>query len=442
VGFKVKRTLIFLLITVAAAACKMYDDGIETDITMRVISDSQVRTALLSEGYVVSISITGKDYFSTQKIYTPVSKIKFPAVPIDEEISVRMLMFPLSKVNDGENSIYAGLYPEDKKQRHKVDPTVNNITMELTIQNSLAGGGDKYIIDNGDGTWDEMHVFLNNGSLTFQTGPQIAAQILVVGGGGGGGGGAGSGTEISNISPTGGGGGGGGGVSYKKSYLLTAASYGITVGSGGSGGNPLNAGNDGSNSSFKLGSEDIMIAGGGGGGGIGNGNNAVQLPVLFGKIGGGGGGGVNAPGGLSIDGDGGCKGGMGSSGMAGGGGGGSAGDGERGGNGINGEDVRKGIPEVGEAEVGYGGPGGKGVSCTITGKKEYYGGGGGGMGTWRQGAGGAGGGGAGASLTSPGKDGADGYGGGGGGGIIVYNGGGGGDGGDGVVIVRFPFSIQ
>jgi len=230
-------------------------------------------------------------------------------------------------------------------------------------------------------------VFRSSGSLTLPTAGTV--DVLVVGGGGGGG---------ANSSNYGGGGGGGGGVIHRRSFVVSAGTYSVSVGEGGVIGK-----NGGDSSVFGL------TAYGGGGGAKYGGN--------VGNDGASGGGSTSSTsdearnGGNAIEGQG-CAGG-GSSHRFGAGGGGGA------------TQTGKANP----AGVSRPGLGGDGYECDIVGTNMVcYGGGGAGYRSGQSAAGGNGGGGSSVSGLSTGTAGTDGLGGGGAGGAV---------GGSGVVIISY-----
>lgn len=137
-------------------------------------------------------------------------------------------------------------------QEYMLSITSKDITIEmLPSQPSMAQGGMIYFIYNGNGIWDEMHVFeydsvrntnTNPQRLTFAAPPGIKARILLVGGGGAGGSG---GTDL--------GAGGGGGAVFDPSTNMQR-------GEGGSGFNGLGG------AGWIGGRGSALTAAGGGGG--------------------------------------------------------------------------------------------------------------------------------------------------------------------------------
>lgn len=265
--------------------------------------------------------------------------------------------------------------------------------------NSATGGN---ITTSGGYT---IHTFTSNG--TFTPNNTMNVEVLVVAGGGGGAGGS---------SVNGGGGGGAGGVVSNSSVSASATGHTIVVGSGGSAGTSGQGGNGGSSSALGL-----SATGGGGGG------NYQQNGSTGGSGGGAGrdrghhvGGGGGTPG-QGNDGGGAGNGGWGSA----GGGGGAAAAGQHGA-------IDSGT------RSGNHGNGGNGISSSISGSLQYYGGGGGG--TWQTGVnqptGGLGGGGDAGNYGAGGQNGANGTGGGGAGGQAAN----GGSGGSGIVIIRYATS--
>ena len=299
-----------------------------------------------------------------------------------------------------------------------------------------ATGGEAKIVGNY-----MVHTFKESGTFTVTHGGKV--DVLVVGGGGGGG-----------AALSGGGGGGAGGVIYKKDMALISGEYEIVVGAGGTGGVVNETGN-GIKAKSTRGAPSSALGftaqgggrggdtnEGGGDGASGGGAAAFTSKTVFKKIGGGnriaeqgyyGGGSTNAWSEGLI-------------GLAGGGGG--AGKSGASGAVTNLADITK---------LNYGGKGGDGVACSITGEEKWYGGGGGGgystyenSNEYGKSAGGKGGGGRGSgryTVTPPrihsGTDGEDGTGGGGGGGggysPYMANGG---NGGSGIVIVRYALDVK
>lgn len=289
-------------------------------------------------------------------------------------------------------------------------------------------------IKTRDGDY-EIHTFTNSG--TFKVSGCSLVDVLVVGGGGGGG-----------VALSGGGGGGAGGVVYKQDIALLSGEYEIVVGKGGTGGVVNEAGtaiatySAGGSASSALG---FTAKGGGRGGNTnetggegasGGGGAAYTSTTVFKSIGGGdrvagqgnfGGASTNAFN-------------QGLIGVAGGGGGAGA----RGNSGV--------ITSLANVGLGnYGGAGGDGIACSITGEEKWYGGGGGGgystyenSNEYGKSAGGKGGGGRGSGrytanppVIHAGTSGTNGTGGGGGGGGgYSPNMANGGKGGDGIVIIR------
>ncbi len=289
-------------------------------------------------------------------------------------------------------------------------------------------------IKTRDGEY-EIHTFTNSGVLKV-SGCSLV-DVLVVGGGGGGG-----------AAFSGGGGGGAGGVIYKENMALISGEYEIVVGEGGMGG-VVNETGEGIATKSKKGTSSSALgftAQGGGRGGdtneeggegaSGGGAAAHTSTTVFKKLGGG----------ARVEGQGNYGGAstnawsQGLVGVAGGGGG-------AGTSGASG--VITNLANVGM--YNYGGKGGDGVACSITGEEKWYGGGGGGgfstyVNNHERGKvpGGKGGGGRGSGrytvnppVIHSGTDGEDGTGGGGGGGggysPYMANGG---KGGDGIVIIR------
>lgn len=316
-----------------------------------------------------------------------------------------------------------------------------NETYSLTnIINGVALGGDFVnFFDNGDGTYDVVHVFTDSYATNSLVIPDslsgTAAKILVVGGGGAGYGNCG-------------GGGGGGGV-IVTNLTLSSGTYDIKVGAGGAttGHEGASTAKYGEHSSIAKDGTFLRIAYGGGcGGGYGTGGPGAGGGYNDGQkmAGSGGGGGTGYQNSTTTSGSGGTQtqttsewGGYGNNGGAGnktnalGGGGGGAG------------------AAGADATSSAAGAGGDGIYCDIIGNDEfstgyYFGGGGGGAGynsAYAGGAGGAGGGGDGscnnARIAGAGVPGTGGGGGGGAGGGGVYCGG---HGGSGVVVVRYTIT--
>ena len=255
-------------------------------------------------------------------------------------------------------------------------------------------------------------------SLGFSGGRRnIAVTYLVVAGGGGGG--------SQNNS---GGGGGAGGLLTNTAVINLCTAYTVTVGGGGNGGSST-AGSKGSNSVFST----VTACGGGGG---------AYYQETATPLAGGSGGGANAQsnsatGGLGVVGQGHNGGNAPSVQFSGGGGGAGT------------------VGGCGVCNVA-GGAGGTGLALQITGSCVYYsGGGGGGVGGGGNapghygGAGGAGGGGKGSDYSSSYPSGGTANvvgttntGGGGGGGGASFPALAGANGGSGIVIVRYPGSVQ
>ena len=124
--------------------------------------------------------------------------------------------------------------------------------------------------NNGDGTGT---VYFDSLSYAYAPSDSANGSVLVVAGGGGGG---------ASVS----GGGGAGGVIYNPAYVLTAGTYGITVGAGGNGGTAGGRGTSGADSVFDSANRTaIQTAIGGGAGGKGNGG--ANDPLTGGSGGGG-----------------------------------------------------------------------------------------------------------------------------------------------------------
>lgn len=230
---------------------------------------------------------------------------------------------------------------------YSADNTLNPPTFNLTMQNgaltyavtntttptkvtiaSISASGGTKTTSGGD----TIYTFTGNGTFTVSGGTIANASILVVGGGGGGG----------LIKSGLGGGGGGGGQFLALNGITLSGATTVTIGQGGG------IGLNGGDSSFG---SHTAIGGGGGG-------NEAGTAGKSGASGGGGGGSMTAGG----------------AGLAGnpGGNGGAPGmpcDGESGGGGGAG-----GAGSTGQSCIG--GPGGIGMSSTISGTTQWYAGGG------------------------------------------------------------------
>lgn len=274
--------------------------------------------------------------------------------------------------------------------------TQGNILSELpswttsTRPSSPVAGQNGFNTTLGSAEYFTGSIWVAYGNLSS---PSIS--YLVVGGGGGGG------SEVPYVCN--GGGGGGGGVLAGTASISAAATLTVTVGSGGA------VDSNGGNSSI---SSVATAIGGGKGGGLGS----VPPGGNGGSGGGGGAVGGSAGSGTSGQGNSGGTGGTGGN-YIGGGGGGAAGPGD-----------------TGNAT----GNGGTGVSSSITGIANYYGGGGGGGGnSGVYGAGGLGGGGrGGTNVTNSAVAGSANTGGGGGG--SGNNTSAAAPGGSGVVVISYP----
>ena len=208
-------------------------------------------------------------------------------------------------------------------------------------------GGDIYRLKNR-----YIHVFSSTEEESFIT-PYYAneVQILVVGGGGAGG------YRV-------GGGGGGGAVRYEASYAVGSnTSYRVTVGRGGTpSASASQRGGNGADSSFALGGTTLISCAGGGAGG--NYNATASSAIAKGATGACGGGsyGHEVSGGSGTVGHDGGVGNSNTDRWAAGGGGGV---------------VSKGGTATPD-NPSFGGVGGRGFACRITGELSYYGAGGGG----------------------------------------------------------------
>ena len=135
----------------------------------------------------------------------------------------------------------------------------------------MAEGGTRTFIDNGDGTYDEMHTFTATGTqyLNFNRKPTGGTvRVLVVRGGGAGGTGGGY------CYP--GAGGGAGGYIYHRSFGLgDISNFTVIVGTGGVG--TSWSGSVGNPSRF-YGSNDAYITANGGGGGAGQNSMGLSYP--------------------------------------------------------------------------------------------------------------------------------------------------------------------
>jgi hypothetical protein len=272
----------------------------------------------------------------------------------------------------------------------------------------VASGGTESTIGNY-----KFHTFTSNGTFTVSSlgGSQGDVDYLIVGGGGGGG---------ETI-----GGGGGGGAVRIGSVRIGTGTYPVVVGAGGNGAisfqNGVHPGGNSGANSIVFG---IVAYGGGGGGGY----NTLGL----GHVGGAGGGGGAATGGNGVPNAMGYPGGLTNNNTNSGMGGGGAGTPGR------------------QGSSGTPGRGGAGIATNFTGQMIVFGGGGGGgardpSGGSAVGTGGLGGGGDGGTGAANGANGVVNTGGGGGGGGYrnspVFEGGGG-NGGSGIVVIRYPLSIE
>jgi len=291
---------------------------------------------------------------------------------------------------------------------------------EVSVAGNATGGT---ITTYTSGSTYKVHTLTNGQDFVAPSSGTV--DFLIVGGGGGGGWG----------------GGGAGGVVYGTSQSITAATYTAVVGSGGgsSGSSTSCTGIVGDDSTFNSftakgggagGAYAVTggIGGNGGGGGMGNPTGALgggeNQDAYSGTTNVTGYGEVN-----TTYGGGGYNGGNGND------------NGSQGGAGAGGQAAW--VPAANRTSdydwdtYAGGGPGGPGLSNSITGSAVFYAGGGGGaQGDYTTGgAGGSGGGGQGAvgGYTSAGGDGTDGLGGGGGGGFYEP----GGTGGNGTVIVSY-----
>jgi len=265
----------------------------------------------------------------------------------------------------------------------------------------------------------QVNQAISQGAWSGYIAPKWVEYLVVAGGGGAGYTGAGSG------------GGGAGGLLTGIATVATGTSYTVTVGAGGSGSTSSgNAGGSGAASLFGS-----ISATGGGGGASGGGPNATVATA------GGSGGGATSSGyntqyetpkaaqGISGQGNGGGKAAVGT---------GTVGTGNFGGGGGGAGTV--GIAGVNNAT----GNGGAGIASSISGSVvAYAGGGAGGTNNASGGLGGVGGGGStGLTSDSAGVSGGGNTGGGGGGGWANSVNQNGGAGGSGIVVVRYPGSIQ
>lgn len=272
-----------------------------------------------------------------------------------------------------------------------------------------------------DGTGD-INIFTTLSSVApAPPAPQFTADLLVVGGGGAGGGGR---------YPAGG--GGAGGYIAQPILLLPGAAYTVTIGAGGQAVVPYttsyggtSVGGNGGNSAISGPNLNYTAIGGGGGG-----DSSGNLPAVNGRSGGSGGGGGGGQGTNRLP--------------------------VVGGLGTPGQGNSGGKPFYYSDSTNYlgGGGGGAGSTGSTSGGNgkvwfdgKFYAGGGGGGGKYGNGIGGGGNGGGGNggpengtydAIGGTGKPGTSGLGGGGGGGYGSH----GGQGGSGVIIIRYPGTVQ
>lgn len=316
---------------------------------------------------------------------------------------------------DGNIDIPAGNNSTRPQSPQEGELRFNTVTETLEDYNSEGWSGAVSANVTGSVSTQDIdgyriHTF--TGSGTFNVVESGEVEYLIVAGGGGGAG------IIA-------GGGGAGGVLQGTTRVLPQ-SYAVTVGGGGLGGlgwdNDPQYGSKGSNSSFG----DLVAFGGGGGGGHRSGQTTAD--TFNGGSGGGQGrydGDAFTGGGQGFPGQG-HHGGKGS-GDTGGGGGGAA---------------EPGRQAFGAIHTEWDGKGGDGISSTITGDQQYYGGGGGSGSRSSEphaGRGGLGGGGNGTRTTSKAEDGQANTGGGGGGAGYDTSSTSrlGGTGGSGIVVIRY-----
>lgn len=247
--------------------------------------------------------------------------------------------------------------------------------LELERLKVARGGDSVRKIDNGDGTYDIVHIFTNAAKAATFTVPEnsdilaSSGRYLVVGGGGSGG------------ADCGGGGGAGGFVT--NGFAVIAGDYAVVVGAGGAralydgagGGGSSVPGVRGGDSSISFGGSALVVANGGGGGGSWA-DSTASTTTNSGQSGGSGGGVSGRYGSIG-------KGTQPGSAYVGLGNNGAIGVGtDRGGGGGGAGGV--GLAAVGDA----GGNGGVGVSHDITGEVVVYAAGGGGFGSTVTGLGG------------------------------------------------------
>jgi len=259
-------------------------------------------------------------------------------------------------------------------------------------------------------TLRQVNQAIRQGAWSAFNPPQWVEYLCVAGGGGGGGASGSSGQ---------GGGGGAGGLLTGMVPVVAGTSYTVTVGAGGSGSASSGIGGTGVSSVFG----SISTLGGGGGG-----TYSAKAGVSGGSGGGAGGDSASSgatSGGSGTSGQGNAGGNIPTGGVCGGGGGAGT----------------VGLNATGTyASAGIGGNGGAGIASSISGTVTTYAGGGGGSSNNVAGTGGVGGGGAGGVTSAAGTAGTANTGGGGGGHFNANTVAG--AGGSGIVVVRYPGSIQ
>jgi hypothetical protein len=216
----------------------------------------------------------------TQDVYVPyTSGVKIVATPKTESgATVTILPSDTVSPNSVQTPVTVTVKvwkPElvDLEDEYRQSIYTLNLYYGEGLPSPLAMGGIvSFTPVSKGGSYDEVHIFRESGTLAFLNAPtaenSINAWVLVVGGGGGGG-----------IAHAAGNSGGAGGVAEHEAYPLTAGSFTVIVGAGGAGGKVVNSNNypeDGSNggdSSFGTESALFTAYGGGGGGGNYKGHN-------------------------------------------------------------------------------------------------------------------------------------------------------------------------
>jgi hypothetical protein len=289
------------------------------------------------------------------------------------------------------------------------------ITAPVEFTAPVATGGTTTTATTLDGTY-RIHTFTNIGATNFQVqslGNASSFEYLIVGGGGAGG----SAENNQGLA----GGGGAGGI-LAGNFTPSTITYSVVIGAGATGTSGSSAGLNGNPSSVF----GLTALGGGAGGNWWN-------PIRTGGASGGGGG--NQDGGNNV---------------------GGIGTPPQGNNGGNGSAYNGGFPNasgggggggwgsIGQASTGgAGGPGGNGYTSAISGTVTTYAAGGGGTGTDRGGAPGGTSGAIGNSASGNGTSAANNRGGGGGAAGNRNNGAfTAGNGGSGIVIIRYPITVN